>query len=150
MLTIFLLRKIILRYCPGGGYLVERWVRGCATENSSSFAPQGLQLPLIFWKSGFNIWSFFFYIHFCLFSLRIGCKKQNKTKNKTIQNKTKHNEQTNKNKQNKNKQKPNKQINKRNKQINGWFCTEVYWSEGKTGNLVWVWVANLVRLWFCY
>ena len=31
-----------------------------------------------------------------------------------------------------------------------WIYTKNSWSEGQTENLVWIWVANLVHLWFCY
>ena len=33
---------------------------------------------------------------------------------------------------------------------NGWICTKVYWSKGKTEDMVWILVAILVCPWFCY
>ena len=31
-----------------------------------------------------------------------------------------------------------------------WICTKFNWLEGKTENLIWIWVASLVPLWFDY
>ena len=95
------------------GYVVERWVLGCAAENSSPFLPlRFCNRPLFFWKSSFDIGC----LHVCF--------------------------------------KYNYWLQKKKKK-NGWICSKVmykvywvYWAEGKTENLVWMWVANLVHLGF--
>ena len=41
--------------CPGGGYLVERWVRGCAAQIGFFFGLSGFPMALFYLKIGLDI-----------------------------------------------------------------------------------------------
>ena len=41
--------------CRPGGYLVERWVRGCATQIGCFFGLSGFAMAPFFMKIGFDI-----------------------------------------------------------------------------------------------
>ena len=40
---------------PGGGYLVERWVRGCAAQIGCFFGLSGFAMPFFYLKIGLDI-----------------------------------------------------------------------------------------------
>ena len=48
-------KSLSVLYPRGGGYLVERWVRGCAAQIGCFFGLSGLPMALFYLKIGLDI-----------------------------------------------------------------------------------------------
>ena len=66
-------------YPPGGGHLVERWVRGCAAQIGCFFGLSGFPMAPFLFENWFRYRSHFCKMHnfrwIFPFSLPIGCQK---------------------------------------------------------------------------